>query len=87
MPSTNKHALVTGSSRGIGRGIALKLADDGVNLAIHYYQNEAAAKDTLNKYESAVPMASWSKPTSAIRKRSRACSRRSRHSLGNWISS
>ena len=49
MPSTNKHALVTGSSRGIGRGIALKLADDGVNLAIHYYQNEAAAKDTLEQ--------------------------------------
>jgi NAD(P)-dependent dehydrogenase (short-subunit alcohol dehydrogenase family) len=49
MPFTNKHALVTGSSRGIGRGIALKLADDGVNLAIHYYQNEAAAKDTLEQ--------------------------------------
>src|SRR5208283_3711767 len=49
MSSTNKHALVTGSSRGIGRGIALKLADDGVNLAIHYYQNEAMAKDTLEQ--------------------------------------
>src|SRR5207248_9318101 len=32
---------------GIGRGIALKLADQGVNLAVHYYQNEAAALDTL----------------------------------------
>jgi len=42
-----KHALITGSSRGIGRGIALKLAEDGVKIAIHYYQNERAAKDTL----------------------------------------
>lgn len=42
-----KHALITGSSRGIGRGIALKLAENGVEVAIHYYQNEAAAKDTL----------------------------------------
>lgn len=44
-----KHALITGSSRGIGRGIALKLAENGVQVAIHYYKNEAAAKDTLEK--------------------------------------
>jgi NAD(P)-dependent dehydrogenase (short-subunit alcohol dehydrogenase family) len=42
-----KHALITGGSRGIGRGIALKLAESGVKVAVHYYQNEAAAKDTL----------------------------------------
>jgi NAD(P)-dependent dehydrogenase (short-subunit alcohol dehydrogenase family) len=44
-----KSALVTGGSRGIGRGIALKLAEDGVNIGIHYYRNEAAAKDTLEE--------------------------------------
>ena len=44
---TSKHALITGSSRGIGRGIALKLAQEGVSIGIHYYRNEAAAKDTL----------------------------------------
>lgn len=42
-----KHALITGSSRGIGRGIALKLAEQGVHIAIHYYQNQSAANDTL----------------------------------------
>ncbi len=47
MSLSGKYALITGSSRGIGRGIALKLADHGVNVAVHYYQNEAAALDTL----------------------------------------
>ena len=47
MSLSAKHALITRSSRGIGRGIALKLADKGVNVAVHYYQNEGAASDTL----------------------------------------
>src|SRR2546428_9138306 len=47
MALKGKHALITGSSRGIGRGIALKLAENGVKVAIHYYQNEGAANDTL----------------------------------------
>lgn len=47
MSLQGRHALITGSSRGIGRGIALKLAESGVNVAIHYYQNEAAAIETL----------------------------------------
>jgi NAD(P)-dependent dehydrogenase (short-subunit alcohol dehydrogenase family) len=49
MSLNGKHALITGSSRGIGRGIALKLAADGVKVAIHYYRNEAAANDTLEQ--------------------------------------
>ena len=47
MSLEGKHALITGSSRGIGKGIALKLAESGVNVGVHYYQNEAAANDTL----------------------------------------
>ncbi|MBA2450855.1 MAG: SDR family oxidoreductase [Chloroflexi bacterium] len=42
-----KCALVTGSSRGIGRGIALKLAEHGARVAITYVENEAAAWDSL----------------------------------------
>jgi NAD(P)-dependent dehydrogenase (short-subunit alcohol dehydrogenase family) len=49
MPLQGKHALITGSSRGLGRGIALKLAEKGVKVAINYRQDEAAAKDTLMK--------------------------------------
>src|SRR6266705_1278045 len=47
MSLKGKHALITGSSRGIGRGIALKLAESGAKVAVHYYQNERAANDTL----------------------------------------
>ena len=53
MPIVGKHALITGSSRGIGRGIALKLAEQGVKIAVHYYQNEAAAQTTLAKVREA----------------------------------
>ena len=49
MARDGKHALVTGSSRGIGRGIVLKLAEQGVKVAINYRTNEGAAKDTLAK--------------------------------------
>jgi len=49
MSLDGKYALITGSSRGIGRGIALKLAANHVKVAVHYYQNEAAAKSTLDE--------------------------------------
>jgi enoyl-[acyl-carrier protein] reductase III len=49
MSLKGKHALVTGGSRGIGRGIALKLAESGARVAVHYYANQAAAKETLER--------------------------------------
>ncbi|WP_128982959.1 SDR family oxidoreductase [Streptomyces roseicoloratus] len=42
-----KTALVTGGSRGIGRGITERLARDGARVAVHYGSNEAAAKETV----------------------------------------
>jgi NAD(P)-dependent dehydrogenase (short-subunit alcohol dehydrogenase family) len=38
--------LVTGASRGLGRGIALTLAAEGYDLAIHYASNVTAAEET-----------------------------------------
>jgi len=42
----NKVALVTGASRGIGRGIAEVFADEGADVAINYVGNAAAAEET-----------------------------------------
>jgi len=42
----NRAALVTGASRGIGRGIALELAGLGWDLVINYAGNRAAAEQT-----------------------------------------
>lgn len=45
-------ALVTGGSRGIGRGIALALAQAGADVAINYRRDEAAAKATVADIEA-----------------------------------
>jgi enoyl-[acyl-carrier protein] reductase III len=52
MSLLGKDALVTGGSRGIGRGIALRLAEQGARVAIGYYANEAAAQATLAQIRS-----------------------------------
>ena len=46
MALAEKVALVTGASRGIGRDVALKLAQEGAHIAIHYNQNQEAAEHT-----------------------------------------
>jgi len=53
----NPVALITGGSRGIGRGIALELARVGHDLLINYASNEAAARATAERIRSAFAQA------------------------------
>ena len=47
-----KNAIVTGGSRGIGKGIALRLAKGGANVLITYAGNAAAAEETVEEMKA-----------------------------------
>lgn len=44
-----KYALITGASRGIGRAIAIKMAQEGYAVVINYLNNHEAAQQTLEE--------------------------------------
>ncbi|MDK8181756.1 SDR family oxidoreductase [Paenibacillus sp. UMB4589-SE434] len=46
-----KVAVVTGASRGIGRGIALRLAQEGALVAVHYGSRQDAAQEVVHTIE------------------------------------
>lgn len=47
-----KRALVTGSSRGIGKAIALRLADAGVDVAINFFRQRGPAEEVAHEIEA-----------------------------------
>ena len=49
---SEKLALVTGGSRGIGKACALELAKAGYDVIINYAGNEEAAKQTVTEIEA-----------------------------------
>ena len=54
-----KKALVTGSRRGIGRGIAVMLAREGADVGINDIERDQAAEDTMDMVRSDGRKASW----------------------------
>ena len=49
MKLKGRTALVTGGSRGIGRAIALALAQEGADVAVNYVSSEGAAKEVAEE--------------------------------------
>ena len=47
----NRTAVITGGSRGIGRGIGMAFAENGANVVFSYFSNESAANDTVSEIE------------------------------------
>lgn len=52
MPVEGKVAIVTGSSRGIGRAIAQRLGKDGANVVVTYSGNRDKAEEVVSTIEA-----------------------------------
>jgi 3-oxoacyl-[acyl-carrier protein] reductase len=71
-----KIALVTGSSRGIGRGVALAFADEGADVVVNFRRDETAAAETVGAVEDRgrraialqADVSEWSQVESLVRR-------------------
>lgn len=82
----DRRVLVTGSSRGIGRAIALKLARKGWNVALHYAADEDEAENTkraLGQRALGMYQADLAKPAEAAKLFKRALADGPIHALVN----
>ena len=61
MKQRSKNALVTGASKGVGRGIALGLAEDGWNVGVNYFQDRPGAESTAEEIR-ALGVQAWVLP-------------------------
>jgi 3-oxoacyl-[acyl-carrier protein] reductase len=52
MSLRNRVALITGGSRGIGKGLAMRLAHEGARITIAYRSNKVAAQQTLRQMQA-----------------------------------
>jgi NAD(P)-dependent dehydrogenase (short-subunit alcohol dehydrogenase family) len=52
MQLSGKTALVTGSSSGIGRAVALAFSHEGADVAVHYHQDQAGADEVAGQLKA-----------------------------------
>ena len=48
----NKNILITGGSRGIGKGIVYKLVENGANVAVTYSSSSSVSEEIVNDVAS-----------------------------------
>jgi 3-oxoacyl-[acyl-carrier protein] reductase len=51
--ASTKSVIVTGASRGIGRAVAIRLAQDGFAVVVNYAGNATKAKEVVEKIKAA----------------------------------
>lgn len=64
--TSRRVAIVTGASRGIGRGIALRLARDGFNIVVNYQSSITMAQEVVNEI-TALPATHYNKEVDPVR--------------------